>query len=94
MIRITYNFGLNAVFIKPHGKGKNHYSVDEIIFNHDFLKVVFGETTVCRVCGAVCETWQQSCSDYGTILNYEFHSTQLALLPTLKERIKYLEENV
>lgn len=79
------------------------YSYAETIFNHDFLKAIFGECehknlsdqgimlfTECKDCG--------NFFPYGTKIEstkfYLEHIVQLSLLPTLKERIKYLEDNV
>jgi len=55
-------------------------SDDEILFNKDFAKAIWGEEDVCPLCG--------SDGIISMLKKYEFHLQQLAIV---KEPLKYIE---
>lgn len=70
--------------------GYNVWTIDKIIFSHDFCKAFFGNTDVCDKCGkSYLGNQCEECRNCWTITEWKWEIQQLVLS---EDRIKYLEQ--
>ena len=66
------------------------YSLNDIIYNHDFAKAFWGEDIVCLNCGKPCKPYEHCCNDNNeTLKAWEYHLREMVIQ---ENPIKYLEK--
>ncbi len=60
--------------------GSRKYSVEELIFSHDFTKAFWGETLMCS-CGHIIdrEDGQRACAMHHELYAWQYHLQQIVL---------------
>ena len=66
-------------------------SIADVLFDHGFLKAVYGDKDWCSHCGTShLDNSDCDCGAYKDTKEYKWHGIQLALLETNKGRINYI----